>query len=75
MTFSTLISFSTFSLKDRTHPSVENALFRLIKGLLVILERLVNGSSIDDINDLDGSKILSDIGLGILYQVRELMDL
>jgi len=36
MTFSTLISFSTLSLKDRAHPSVENALFRLIKGLLVI---------------------------------------
>ena len=36
----------------------------IVKGLLKILERLVNDSSIEDIKKLDGSKILNDIGLG-----------
>ena len=36
----------------------------IVKGLLGILERLVNNSSIDDIKGLDGSEILNDIGLG-----------
>ena len=36
----------------------------IVKGLLNILERLVNDSSVNEINDLDGSKILNDIGLG-----------
>ena len=36
----------------------------IVKGLLVILERLVNNSNIDEIKKLDGAKILNDIGLG-----------
>ena len=36
----------------------------IVRGLLSILERLVNNSSIDDIKGLDGSEILNDIGLG-----------
>ena len=36
----------------------------IVKGLLVILERLVNDSNIDEIKKLDGAKILNDIGLG-----------
>ena len=36
----------------------------IVRGLLGILERLVNDSNIDDIKELDGSKILDDIGLG-----------
>jgi len=36
----------------------------IVKGLLNILEKLVNDSSIDDIKKLDGSNILKDIGLG-----------
>ena len=36
----------------------------IVKGLLSILETLVNGSSIDEIQSLNGSKILNDIGLG-----------
>ena len=36
----------------------------IVKGLLKILERLVNDSNIEDIKKLDGSKILNDIGLG-----------
>ena len=36
----------------------------IVKGLLAILERLVNNSNIDEIKKLDGGKILSDIGLG-----------
>ena len=35
-----------------------------VRGLLSILERLVNNSSIEEIKNLDGSKILNDIGLG-----------
>ena len=36
----------------------------IVRGLLSILERLVNNSSIEEIRNLDGSKILNDIGLG-----------
>ena len=36
----------------------------IVRGLLSILERLVNNSNIDDIKELNGSKILNDIGLG-----------
>ena len=36
----------------------------IVRGLLSILERLVNNSSIDDIKGLNGSEILIDIGLG-----------
>ena len=36
----------------------------IVRGLLSILERLVNNSSIDDIKGLYGSEILNDIGLG-----------
>ena len=36
----------------------------IVRGLLNILERLVNNSSTDEIKELDGSKILNDIGLG-----------
>ena len=36
----------------------------IVKGLLSILERLVNNSNVDDIQRLDGSKILNEIGLG-----------
>ena len=36
----------------------------IVRGLLSILERLVNNSSIDDIKGLNGSEILNDIGLG-----------
>ena len=36
----------------------------IVKDLLSILETLVNGSSIDEIQSLNGSKILNDIGLG-----------
>ena len=36
----------------------------IVRGLLSILERLVNDSSINDIKKLDGSNILKDIGLG-----------
>ncbi len=36
----------------------------IVRGLLSILERLVNNSSIEEIRSLDGSKILNDIGLG-----------
>ena len=36
----------------------------IVRGLLSVLERLVNDSSVDDIKKLDGSDILKDIGLG-----------
>ena len=36
----------------------------IVRGLLSILERLVNDSSVDDIKKLDGSIILNEIGLG-----------
>jgi len=36
----------------------------IVKGLLSILEVLVNDSSIDEIKNLNGSEILNDIGLG-----------
>ena len=36
----------------------------IVRGLLAILERLVNDSNIDDIKKLDGSNILNEIGLG-----------
>ena len=36
----------------------------IVRGLLSILERLVNDSSSEEIRSLDGSKILNDIGLG-----------
>jgi len=36
----------------------------IVKGLLGILERLINNSNIDEIKKLDGAKILNDIGLG-----------
>jgi cysteine desulfuration protein SufE len=36
----------------------------IVKGLLKILERLVNESKVEDVKKLDGSKILRDIGLG-----------
>ena len=36
----------------------------IVRGLLSVLERLVNDSSVDDIKKLDGSNILNDIGLG-----------
>ena len=36
----------------------------IVKGLLKILELLVNGSKADDIKKLDGSEILNEIGLG-----------
>jgi len=36
----------------------------IVRGLLSILERLVNNSSAEEIRKLDGSKILNDIGLG-----------
>ena len=36
----------------------------IVRGLLSILESLVNDSSIKDIKKLDGSKILNEIGLG-----------
>ena len=36
----------------------------IVRGLLSILERLVNNSSVEEIRSLDGSKILNDIGLG-----------
>ena len=36
----------------------------IVKGLLSILERLVNNSSIDDIKGLNGSEILNNIGGG-----------
>ena len=36
----------------------------IVRGLLSILEKLVNNSSIEEIRNLDGSKILNDIGLG-----------
>ena len=36
----------------------------IVKGLLSILEKLVNESSIEDIKKLNGSEILNNIGLG-----------
>ena len=36
----------------------------IVRGLLSILERLVNDSSIEDIKKLNGSNILNEIGLG-----------
>jgi len=36
----------------------------IVKGLLSILENLINNSDVDDIKKLDGSKILNDIGIG-----------
>ena len=36
----------------------------IVKGLLSILERLVNDSNLDDIQKLNGSEILNNIGLG-----------
>ena len=36
----------------------------IVRGLLSVLERLVNDSSVDDIKKLDGSNILNEIGLG-----------
>ena len=36
----------------------------IVKGLLGILERLINNSNVEEIKSFDGSKILSDIGLG-----------
>ena len=36
----------------------------IVKGLLAILEKLINNSTIDDVKKLNGSDILNDIGLG-----------
>lgn len=36
----------------------------IVRGLLSILERLVNESNINEVKKIDGSKILNDIGLG-----------
>tara|TARA_B100000902_G_C27287949_1_gene905447 strand:- start:94 stop:498 length:405 start_codon:yes stop_codon:yes gene_type:complete len=36
----------------------------IVRGLLSILERLVNESNINEVKKIDGSKILNEIGLG-----------
>ncbi len=36
----------------------------IVKGLLTILERIINNSSLEEIKNIDGSKILNEIGLG-----------
>ena len=50
--------------KDKPVIIVTDSDALIVKGLLKILERLVNDSNIEDIKKLDGSKILNDIGLG-----------
>ena len=60
------VSQAWMSIKSRSTPIViatdSDAL--IVKGLLSILEKLVNGSSVDEIKKIDGSEILNDIGLG-----------
>ena len=36
----------------------------IVKGLLGILERIINSSTLEEIKDINGSKILNEIGLG-----------
>ena len=60
------VSQAWMSIESRSNPIViatdSDAL--IVKGLLSILEKLVNGSSVDEIKKIDGSEILNDIGLG-----------
>tara|TARA_Y100001970_G_scaffold282528_1_gene395524 strand:- start:141 stop:548 length:408 start_codon:yes stop_codon:yes gene_type:complete len=60
------VSQAWMSIESRTNPIevVTDSDALIVKGLLSILEKLVNGSSIDEVKTIDGSEILNDIGLG-----------
>tara|TARA_B100000131_G_C18032271_1_gene578976 strand:- start:166 stop:573 length:408 start_codon:yes stop_codon:yes gene_type:complete len=60
------VSKAWMSIESRTNPIevVTDSDALIVKGLLSILEKLVNGSSIDEVKTIDGSEILNDIGLG-----------
>ena len=60
------VSQAWMSIESRTNPIliVTDSDALIVRGLLSILEQLVNGSSIDEIKKIDGSEILNDIGLG-----------
>ena len=60
------VSQAWMSIESRTNPIaiVTDSDALIVKGLLSILEQLVNGSNVDEIKKIDGSEILNDIGLG-----------
>ena len=53
-----------FESKDNPIKIITDSDALIVKGLLRILENLINDSNIDDIKNLDGSTILNDIGIG-----------
>ena len=60
------VSQAWMSIESRANPIaiITDSDALIVRGLLSILEQLVNGSSIDEIKKIDGSEILNDIGLG-----------
>ena len=60
------VSQAWMHIESRINPikiiTDSNAL--IVKGLLRILENLVNESNVDEIKEINGSEILNDIGLG-----------
>ena len=53
-----------FESKDNPIKIITDSDALIVRGLLSILENLINDSDINDVKSLDGSTILNDIGIG-----------
>ena len=60
------VSQAWMYFESKNHPIkiVTDSDALIVKGLLTILERIINNSTLEEIKDIDGSKILNEIGLG-----------
>ena len=60
------VSQAWMHFESKNHPIkiVTDSDALIVKGLLTILERIINNSTLEEIKDIDGSKILNEIGLG-----------
>ncbi len=60
------VSQAWMHFESKNHPIkiVTDSDALIVKGLLGILERIINNSTLEEIKDIDGSKILNEIGLG-----------
>ena len=60
------VSQAWMHFESKNHPIkiVTDSDALIVKGLLSILERIINNSTLEEIKDIDGSKILNEIGLG-----------
>ena len=60
------VSQAWMYFESKNHPIkiVTDSDALIVKGLLSILERIINNSTLEEIKDIDGSKILNEIGLG-----------